>query len=155
MYNVTQSLEHPDADAALLAFRSEATEVGGPAAVLTKAQIPLCRLTRDVRDEPVTSHLAQIPLRRLPRNFPVRGSRDNGIWAYVDCRRRRPFIVGHVFSSTRQSSDLSSVAGDRDIVVAEKKFGARWKEARRGARRLDRRTDSAQVTTTVASVNSR
>jgi len=37
-------------------------------------QIPLCRLPRDVRDEPVTSPLAQIPLRRLPRNFPARGS---------------------------------------------------------------------------------
>jgi len=36
-------------------------------------QIPLCRLPRDVRDKPVTSHLAQIPL-RLPRNFPVWGS---------------------------------------------------------------------------------
>jgi len=24
---------------------------------------------------------ARIPLRRLPRNFPVRGSRRNGIWA--------------------------------------------------------------------------
>jgi len=32
------------------------------------------------------SHLpkAQIPLRRLPRNFPIRGSRRNGIWALSD-----------------------------------------------------------------------
>jgi len=29
---------------------------------------------RQVRDKPVTSPLAQISLRRLPRNFPVRGS---------------------------------------------------------------------------------
>ena len=36
-----------------------------------KAQIPLYRLPRDVRDKPVTSRLVQIPLRRLPRNFPV------------------------------------------------------------------------------------
>ena len=34
---------------------------------MRKAQIPLCRLPRDVRDKPVTSPLAQIPLRRLPR----------------------------------------------------------------------------------------
>ena len=39
-----------------------------------KAQIPLCRLPRDVRNKPVTSPLAQIQLRRLPR------SRRNGIW---------------------------------------------------------------------------
>ena len=45
-------------------------------------QIPLSRFSRDVRDEPVTSPLAQIPLRRLPRNF--RGSRRNGIWAEGD-----------------------------------------------------------------------
>jgi len=45
-------------------------------------QIPLSRFSRDVRDEPVTSPLAQIPLRRLPRNF--RGSRRNGIWAKGD-----------------------------------------------------------------------
>jgi len=38
-----------------------------------KAQIPLCRLPCDVRDKPVTSPLAEIHLRRLPRNFPVRG----------------------------------------------------------------------------------
>ena len=42
----------------------------------------------------VTSPLAQIPLRRLPRNFPgweVSGSRRNGIWAKGDvtaCRGR-------------------------------------------------------------------
>jgi len=47
---------------------------------LCYAQIPLCRLPRDVRDKPVTLPLAQIPLHRLPRNlFP--GSRRNGIWA--------------------------------------------------------------------------
>ena len=39
-----------------------------------KAHIPLCRLPRVVRDIPVTSPFAQIPLRRLPRNFPGRGS---------------------------------------------------------------------------------
>jgi len=33
-----------------------------------------CRLSRDVRDKFVTSPLAQILLRRLHRNFPVRGS---------------------------------------------------------------------------------
>jgi len=43
-------------------------------AALGKAQIPLCRLPRDVRDKPVTSPLARILLRRLPRKFPVRGS---------------------------------------------------------------------------------
>ena len=37
-----------------------------------KAQIPLCRLPRVVRDKPVTSPLALIPLRRFPRNFPGR-----------------------------------------------------------------------------------
>jgi len=35
--------------------------------VTGKAQIPLYRLPRDVRDKPVTSHLAHIPSRRLPR----------------------------------------------------------------------------------------
>jgi len=49
---------------------------------LAKAQIPLCRLYRDVRDKAVASFLTQIPLRRLPRNF--RGSRRNGIWAKGD-----------------------------------------------------------------------
>jgi len=60
-----------------------------------KAQIPLCRLSRDVRDKPMTFPSARIPLRRLPRNFPVgvmrlprkgkfRGSRRNGIWAKGD-----------------------------------------------------------------------
>jgi len=43
-----------------------------------EAQIPLCRLPRDdsrqVREKPATSPLVQIPLRRLPRNFPVRSS---------------------------------------------------------------------------------
>jgi len=59
--------------------------------VCIKAQIPLCRLPHDVRDKsainPVTSHLAQISLRRLLRNFPGRGSfgnRRNGIWAKGD-----------------------------------------------------------------------
>ena len=38
---------------------------------LKEAQIPLCRLPRGVCDKPVTSPLAQIPLRELPRNFLV------------------------------------------------------------------------------------
>ena len=38
--------------------------------MLSKAQIPLCRLPRDVRDKPVTSHLAHISLRRLPETYP-------------------------------------------------------------------------------------
>ena len=42
--------------------------------MVTKAQILLCRLPRDVRDAPVTSPLTQIPSRRLPRNFPTGGS---------------------------------------------------------------------------------
>jgi len=37
-------------------------------------QISLCRLPRDVRDKLETSPLAQILLRRLPRNFLVRES---------------------------------------------------------------------------------
>ena len=53
-----------------------------------KAQIPLYRLPRDVRDKPVTSSLAQIPGK-------FRGSRRNGIWA-LQAR----------FSSCRQSSSL-------------------------------------------------
>jgi len=49
---------------------------------LGKAQIPLCRLprgrrSRQVRDKPVTSPLAQIPLRRLSRNFPGEVSRKS------------------------------------------------------------------------------
>jgi len=39
---------------------------------MAKAQIPLYRLPRDVRDKPVTSPLVQIPLRS--RNFPGRES---------------------------------------------------------------------------------
>jgi len=60
-----------------------------------KAQIPLCRLPRDVRNKPVTSPLARIPLRQLPRTGKFRGSRRNGIRAKWDvtglprtCRRR-------------------------------------------------------------------
>jgi len=56
-----------------------------------KVQIPLYRLPRDVHDKPVASPLAQIALRRLPRNFRVweiqgkfRGSGRNGIWAKGD-----------------------------------------------------------------------
>jgi len=44
----------------------------GTASKISNGQIPLCRLARDVRDKPVTSPLAQIPLRQLPRNFPGR-----------------------------------------------------------------------------------
>jgi len=63
-----------------------------PATNLIKAHIPQSRLPRDVRDKPVTSPLAQIPLRQLPRRpkltrpgkFPrsgkFRGSWRNGIW---------------------------------------------------------------------------
>ena len=61
--------------------------------MLLYGQIPLCRLPRDVRDKPVTSPLAQIPLRRLPRTEKFRcpgkfrGSRRNGIWALPsDCQ---------------------------------------------------------------------
>ena len=55
----------------LINARSERRPVmSADLAVLSKAQIPLCRLPRDVRDKPVTSPLAQIPSRRLPRNFP-------------------------------------------------------------------------------------
>jgi len=50
-------------------------------AQLFYGQSPLCRLPRDVRDKPVTSPLAQIPLRRLPRLGKFRESRRNGIWA--------------------------------------------------------------------------
>ena len=38
--------------------------------VCLQAPIPLCRLPREVRDKPVTSPLAQLPL-----------SRRDGIWA--------------------------------------------------------------------------
>ena len=40
--------------------------------LLAKAQNTLCRLPRDVHDKPATSPLAQIPLRRFPRNFSPR-----------------------------------------------------------------------------------
>jgi len=43
-----------------------------------QVQIPLYRLPGDVRDKLVTSPLAQIPLRRLTRNFPARGSFGEG-----------------------------------------------------------------------------
>ena len=38
---------------------------------LVMAKFHYADFLRDVRDKPVTSPLAQIPLRRLPRNFPV------------------------------------------------------------------------------------
>jgi len=46
-------------------------------------QIPLYRLPRDVRDKPVTSPLAQIPLRWLPRT-ETSPSRRNAICAKGD-----------------------------------------------------------------------
>ena len=37
---------------------------------MAKVQIPLCRLPRDVREKPVTSPLAQIPLCPFPEISP-------------------------------------------------------------------------------------
>jgi len=45
---------------------------------LSNSQIPLCQLPSDIRNKPVTSPLAQIPICRLW------GSRRNGIWAKGD-----------------------------------------------------------------------
>jgi len=58
---------------------------------MAKAQTPLRRLPHEVRDKPVTSPLAQIPLHRrngiwakgdvIGLSWTSRGSRHNGIWA--------------------------------------------------------------------------
>ena len=59
-----------------------------------KVQIPLCRLSRDVRDKPVTSPLAQIKLRR---SFPVRGSfGEVGVMAFV---LNLAILLSHFYTS--------------------------------------------------------
>jgi len=52
--------------------------------LLSKAQIPLCHLPRDLRDKGMMSPLVQIPLCRLPQNFPGWESWRNGNWAKGD-----------------------------------------------------------------------
>ena len=47
--------------------------------ILARSQIPLYRLPRDVRDNPVTSPLAQIPLRRLFQSFGEVGVMEFGL----------------------------------------------------------------------------
>jgi len=63
-------------------------------ATCSKAQIPLCRLPRDVRDKPMTSPLAQIPSRRLPSEIwgLSRTSREVGIveFGLNQCSAQQP-----------------------------------------------------------------
>ena len=62
-------MTHPASHAATsVFFHCERACPGAP--ILLNGQIPLFRLPRDVLDKPVPSPLAQIPSRRLPRNFP-------------------------------------------------------------------------------------
>jgi len=91
--------------------------------------IPLCRLPRDVRDKPVTSPLAQILLRLLPQNFPVRGSlsrtsrgsQHSGIWT-IRCthvhRRYNIFSFCSKFTLyNRPSTMLGAVHSDMLLML--------------------------------------
>jgi len=118
------------------------------------AQVPPCRLPRDVRDKPVTSPLAQIPLRRLPRTGKFRGSRRNETWAKGDvtglsrtCRGRHGEVglveFGHDELVVAQTADTNQCVNERpahrgDLVRPPSVFHRR-------RRRRRRRPGSAQL----------
>jgi len=68
-----------------------------------KAQIPLYRLPRDVRDKPV-SLLSQIPLRRLPRKV---GVIEFGLkWMSRVCRGRNGEVSIVEFGLNRSAANV-------------------------------------------------